>query len=125
MIGSMSEEESWAPVKNMSRQISARRIAQVWDHHTGHDTTKGFGTKTREWQMDVVIMLSKVDDENDSATENSKSNSKKRDYAVLKLPRNSRPKLSSAVEIDSHSATACQEHQAKKPAAYRQALACW
>jgi len=63
--GSMSEEESWAPVKELCRQISARRIAQVWLHHTGHDTTKGFGTKTREWEMDLVIMLSKIEGEDD------------------------------------------------------------
>jgi hypothetical protein len=31
-------------------------IAQVWLHDTGHDTTKGFGTKTREWEMDTVII---------------------------------------------------------------------
>jgi hypothetical protein len=59
--GSMAEEESWAPVKDLVRQISSRRIAQVWLHHTGHDATKGFGTKTREWEMDTVVMLSKLE----------------------------------------------------------------
>jgi RecA-family ATPase len=34
LTGSMSEEESWAPVKGLVRQISARRIAQIWVHHT-------------------------------------------------------------------------------------------
>ena len=63
--GSMAEEESWAPVKELVRLLSARRIAQVWLHHTGHDATKGFGTKTREWEMDTVIMLSKLEDGGD------------------------------------------------------------
>jgi hypothetical protein len=62
--GSMSEEESWAPVKGFCRQISNRRIAQVWLHHTGHDGSRGFGTKTREWEMDAVIMLTRLKDEN-------------------------------------------------------------
>jgi hypothetical protein len=59
LAGSMSEEESWAPVKVLVRKISSRRIAQIWLHHTGHDTTKGFGTKTREWEMDTVVALTK------------------------------------------------------------------
>jgi hypothetical protein len=59
LTGSMSEEESWAPVKALVRKISSRRIAQVWLHHTGHDNSKGFGTKTREWEMDTVVSLTK------------------------------------------------------------------
>jgi hypothetical protein len=59
LVGPVSEEDTWAPMKEVVRQLSARRIAQVWLHHTGHDTTKGFGTKTREWEMDTVGMLSK------------------------------------------------------------------
>ena len=63
--GSMAEEESWAPVKDLVRMLSTRRIAQVWLHHTGHDPTKGFGTKTREWEMDTVAMLSKLEESSD------------------------------------------------------------
>ncbi len=29
-------------------------------HHTGHDETRGYGTKTREWQMDTVLHLEEV-----------------------------------------------------------------
>ncbi len=65
LSGNMSEEESWAPVKDLMRKISAKRIAQLWLHHTGHDTTKGYGTKTREWELDIVIMLSKLESEGD------------------------------------------------------------
>lgn len=66
LAGNMSEEESWAPVKDLVRQISSRRIAQIWLHHTGHDASKGYGTKTREWEMDTVIMLSKVDEDGEA-----------------------------------------------------------
>jgi hypothetical protein len=62
LIGQMSEEESWAPMKPIIRQISSRRIAQIWMHHTGHDASKSFGTKTREWEMDTVIRLTKEED---------------------------------------------------------------
>jgi hypothetical protein len=57
LTGTMGEEESWAPVKLLVRKISSSRIGQLWLHHTGHDTSKGFGTKTREWEMDTVVSL--------------------------------------------------------------------
>jgi AAA domain len=68
LVGAMSEEESWAPVKELMQRISSRRIAQMWLHHTGHDASRGFGTKTREWQMDTVAMLSEIDDGAELAT---------------------------------------------------------
>ena len=64
LTGNMAEEESWAPITPMLRQLSQQRVAQIWLHHTGHDTSKGFGTKTREWQMDTVLSLTK-DAQND------------------------------------------------------------
>lgn len=57
LSGAMAEEESWRPVTPLVRKISSLRIAQIWLHHTGHDATRGFGTKTREWEMDTVAML--------------------------------------------------------------------
>ncbi|SEB85883.1 AAA domain-containing protein [Rhizobiales bacterium GAS191] len=67
LIGSMSEEESWAPMKPLVRALSARRIAQVWLHHTGHDSGRSFGTKTREWEMDTVLAATKEEDSRDAA----------------------------------------------------------
>jgi hypothetical protein len=66
LAGSMSEEESWAPVKALVRKISGRRVAQIWLHHTGHDNSKGFGTKTREWEMDTVVSLTKDRDDDET-----------------------------------------------------------
>lgn len=63
LVGSMAEEESWAPIKPMIRAISSRRIAQIWLHHTGHDPSKAFGTKTREWELDTVIALTKTEND--------------------------------------------------------------
>ena len=60
LIGKMADEESWSPVVPFIRQLTARRIAQLWVHHTGHDTSHGFGSKTREWQMDTVAMLTET-----------------------------------------------------------------
>jgi AAA domain len=57
LAGSMSDAESWAPIILLMRKLTSKRIAQVWLHHTGHDSTRGYGDKTREWQLDTVGRL--------------------------------------------------------------------
>jgi hypothetical protein len=59
--GSMVDEEAWAQTLPWVKMLTKYGVGQLWVHHTGHDETKGYGTKTREWQMDVVIHLSKVE----------------------------------------------------------------
>jgi hypothetical protein len=59
--GSMVDEEAWAQTLPWVKSLTRRGIGQLWVHHTGHDETKGYGTKTREWQMDVVIHLVKAE----------------------------------------------------------------
>jgi AAA domain len=59
--GSMKDEEAWQEVLALITSLTAQNIAQVWIHHTGHDTTKGYGTKTREWQMDTVLHLTAIE----------------------------------------------------------------
>lgn len=66
LSGTMGEEESWEPAKHLVRRITSRSIAQIWLHHTGHDGTKGFGTKTREWEMDTVVRLAFDGDDRDA-----------------------------------------------------------
>jgi len=61
-VGKMSDEEFWD--KELVRSLSARRIGQIWLNHTGHDTERSFGTKTREWEMDTVVGLFKADEDN-------------------------------------------------------------
>ena len=36
-------------------------MGQLWLHHTGHDASRQYGTKTREWQMDSYIQLDKIE----------------------------------------------------------------
>ena len=64
--GVMSDEESWGPVKHLVRRITSKKIGQIWLHHTGHDGTKGYGTKTREWEMDTVVRLAFADDNHEA-----------------------------------------------------------
>ncbi|MDR3401941.1 MAG: AAA family ATPase [Chthoniobacter sp.] len=61
LAGSMAEEGAWAEVMPFVRSLTRRSIGQVWVHHMGHDAKKAYGTKTREWQLDTVALLEKVE----------------------------------------------------------------
>jgi hypothetical protein len=56
----MKEEESWQALKPYALSLSRRHIGQMWLHHTGHDKSRAYGTKTREWQMDTVMVAEEV-----------------------------------------------------------------
>jgi hypothetical protein len=60
IVGDMKDEESWRETMPWIRKLTGRRIGQIWIHHTGHDENRGYGTKTREWQMDTVALLERV-----------------------------------------------------------------
>jgi hypothetical protein len=57
LLGDMKEEDTWRDTIPLTKELTKRRTGQLWIHHTGHDTSRGYGTKTREWQMDTVIHL--------------------------------------------------------------------
>jgi hypothetical protein len=48
---------TWAPVLEWGKGLTARKIGQFWFHHLGHNETHGYGDKTREWQLDTVILM--------------------------------------------------------------------
>jgi hypothetical protein len=56
LTGDMKDEEPWQQTLPWIRDLTNRSIGQLWVHHTGHDTSRSYGTKTREWQL-VVVML--------------------------------------------------------------------
>jgi AAA domain len=57
LLGDMKEEEPWQQTLPWIRELTNRRIGQIWVHHTGHDESRSYGTKTREWQLDAVAVL--------------------------------------------------------------------
>jgi AAA domain-containing protein len=59
--GIIKEEESWRPVLSWIRDLTRRKIGQIWVHHTGLNETHGYGTSTREWQLDTVILLERIE----------------------------------------------------------------
>jgi AAA domain len=60
LSGSMKEEDSWAEILPWVLALSAQKIGQLWVHHTGLDTSRGYGTKTKEWQLDNVMILEEI-----------------------------------------------------------------
>lgn len=66
LSGDMKEEQPWTETMGMVKDLTRQRIAQVWFDHTGHDSTRIYGTKTKEWQFDSVVMLKKEDGDEDN-----------------------------------------------------------
>jgi hypothetical protein len=60
IAGDMKDEEPWQQTLPWVRWLTRQAVGQIWIHHTGHDETRSYGTKTREWQMDTVIHLDAV-----------------------------------------------------------------
>jgi hypothetical protein len=61
VAGDMKDEEGWAGLLPWVRDLTRRQIGQVWIHHTGHDETRAYGTKTREWQLDTVALMERIE----------------------------------------------------------------
>jgi hypothetical protein len=55
--GDQKDEEGWRNTLPWIRSLTRRSIGQIWLHHTGHDESRSYGSKTREWQVDTVIHL--------------------------------------------------------------------
>jgi hypothetical protein len=61
MTGDMKDEEGWRQTLPWIRNLTRRGVGQIWVHHTGHDETRSYGTKTREWQLDAVALLERFE----------------------------------------------------------------
>jgi hypothetical protein len=59
--GDQKDEEGWRQILPWVRDLTRRSIGQLWIHHTGHDETRSYGTKTREWQLDTVMHMERVE----------------------------------------------------------------
>jgi hypothetical protein len=57
IAGDQKDEEGWQRASPLVNSLTGQGIGQLWINHTGHDTTRGYGTKTREWKMDTVLHL--------------------------------------------------------------------
>lgn len=61
LAGDMKDEVPWTETMPLVKALTRRRIAQVWFDHMGHNTEHIYGSKTKEWQIDVVAILKAVE----------------------------------------------------------------
>jgi hypothetical protein len=61
IAGEMKDEEPWRETLPFQHALTKRKIGQIWLHHTGHDETRSYGTKTREWQMDTMLFGERIE----------------------------------------------------------------
>lgn len=61
IAGDMKDEEPWQQTLPWIKRLTGRSIGQIWVHHTGHNESYSYGTKTREWQLDTVVLLESAD----------------------------------------------------------------
>lgn len=54
--------DSWHDGHPWRSDLMHRAIGQIWAHHTGHDESHGYGSKTREWGVDTVAIMERTDD---------------------------------------------------------------
>ena len=62
-LGDQKDPLVWQQVLPFAMALTRKCVGQLWIHHTGHDTGKGYGDKSREWQMDTVVHLDAVERE--------------------------------------------------------------
>ena len=60
-VMSLKEEDGEATLKILRSALTSRRIGQLWLHHTGLDTSRGYGIKMREWRLDTSIVGERLD----------------------------------------------------------------
>jgi len=60
-VGDQKDEDSWSKVLPLVSSLTKRRVGQLWIHHTGHDASRSYGSKTKEWRMDTTIHLTAVE----------------------------------------------------------------
>jgi hypothetical protein len=46
------------------KALTAKSIGQVWFDHTGHNDSRIYGSKTKEWSFDTVVLLEQVANSN-------------------------------------------------------------
>ncbi|WP_316196855.1 AAA family ATPase [Bradyrhizobium sp. SZCCHNS3053] len=74
-LGDQKDPLVWQQVLPFAMALTRKCVGQIWIHHTGHDTSKGYGDKSREWQMDTVGHLEAVEREDTTVS------------FILKLPK--------------------------------------
>ena len=57
LTGDQKEEVPWSEVLPLVTKLTRAKIGQVWLDHTGHNTSRQYGTSTKAWRFDSVGIL--------------------------------------------------------------------
>jgi AAA domain len=55
--GVQKEEEAWSGALPLVQALTHRSIGQVWLDHTGHDSSRQYGSSTKAWRFDAVGIM--------------------------------------------------------------------
>ncbi len=58
VIGDHASEEPWRDVTPLVMWLKERGVAQIWFDHTGWDSSRQYGSSTKQWSVDAVGNLS-------------------------------------------------------------------
>jgi hypothetical protein len=59
--GDLRESLTWLQTLPWIKSLTKQNIGQIWIHHTGINEERGYGDKTKEWQLDTVMFLERVE----------------------------------------------------------------
>jgi hypothetical protein len=60
-LGDQKDPLVWQQTMPFVLELTRRSVGQIWVHHAGHDASKSYGDKSREWQLDTTAILEKVE----------------------------------------------------------------
>lgn len=62
-VGDKKEEATWNDVLPLVASLTTKRVGQLWIDHTGHDTSRVYGTSTKSWRFDTVGVMTPLPDD--------------------------------------------------------------
>lgn len=68
--GDQKDEEVWAGCIPLVEYLSRNGIAQIWADHTGHNTARQYGSNTKSWRFDALVMLTPLTGDDEPTPEN-------------------------------------------------------
>jgi len=63
IAGDQKDEVPWSETLALVSALTTRGIAQVWLDHTGHNSTRQYGSSTKAWRFDAVGVMTPIEGE--------------------------------------------------------------
>ncbi len=63
VAGDQKDEVPWSETLALVSALTTRGIAQVWLDHTGHNSTRQYGSSTKAWRFDAVGVMTPIEGE--------------------------------------------------------------